>query len=91
MTATMSLLDWQPPEKIVVFPAIRRRKLIESTARRAAAAKDPERTLQAAVNRLRDSHTSRCIPAKMAADDVAKFEMALRVQVSLFQRRGQSA
>lgn len=88
----LPLLEWQPPQKIALFPSVRRRRMIERTARAAAATKNPENTIQAWLKRLRESHERRHIPTDLARADVDALERALRMEIeAILRRSGRSA
>ena len=88
----LPLFAWRPPEKIVPFPAVRRRSHIERTAQAAAAAKDPEKTIRVALDRLRGSHERKGISDEMVATDIHHYEMAIRTRVAALRaREGRSA
>lgn len=75
---------WRPPQNLVLFPSVRRRGLIIRTARAAADAKDPERTIAAVILRTRASHERKRIPSQLMEADLSDLEKAIRLHVTLF-------
>jgi len=83
----LPLFDWQPPEKLAIFPTVRNRPKIHKTALSAASSKNPENTIRATVERARASFQRKGLPADLIGKDAADLENALRDQVE-FLRRG---
>ena len=87
--AERTLFDWKPPAELVIFPSVRRRSMIERIAGAAAAAKNPENTIRATLDRARASHTRKRLPFGQIERDLLDLETAIRAQVMfILARRG---
>jgi len=86
------LLNWQPPQKVVLFPSVRRRAMIERLARSAAAAKDPTKTIRATMDRLRASHARKDVHRSAAERDLRQLEDAIWARVAALRaQQGRTA
>jgi hypothetical protein len=80
--AEQTLFDWRPPAELVIFPSIRRRRMIQRTAAAAAGSKNPENTIRATLDRARASFTRKRLPFDLIERDLHDLEIALRTQVT---------
>jgi hypothetical protein len=83
----LPLLNWRPPVKVVLFPSIRRRAMIQRTATAAAASKNPENTIRATIERARASHSRKGVEPERSEQDLQDLENALRTQITLILSR----
>jgi hypothetical protein len=88
----LPLFAWSPARKVFLFPSARRRRLIIATARVAAQAKSPDKSIRALLTRIRSAHERKGLGPSVIAADLRDLEMALRVHVfQLLAERGRSA
>lgn len=88
----LPLFNWRPPEKIIVFPSVRRRVMIQRTAIAAASTRNPENTIKAALARARASHERKGIGPEQVEPDMRALETAIRTTLAaLLARQGRSA
>lgn len=84
-----TLFHWRPLGSLVLFPSVRRRGMIQRTAGAAAAAKNPEKTIRATLERARASHIRKGFPSSEIERDLLELEAAIRSQVnSILARHG---
>ena len=92
MKNQLPLFAWRPPEKVVLFPSVRRRVMIDRTAIAAASTRTPENTIKAALARARASHERKGLKPEQIEPDMQALETAIRTTVaSLLAKQGRSA
>ena len=92
MSADGPLFDWRPPQKVVPFPSVHRRAMIERTAVAASSCRNPENTIAAALTRVRTSHARKGLTSDQINQDMIALEKAIRSTVAaLLARQGRSA
>lgn len=87
----LPLFSWKPPQKVVIFPSDRNRQKIFRAASIAAAAKNPEPTIRALINRARTSYQQRGLPADLIERDLAALDEALRSQVAILRSKKEAS
>jgi hypothetical protein len=72
--------------QLAIFPSMRRSGMIQRAAALAAASKNPENTIRAAIERARASHVRKGLPPDSIRRDITDLETALRNQVAFLLR-----
>ena len=79
---------WEPPGKVVLFPSVRRRRTILTTARAAGRAKSPTKTIAAFLARTRASHERKRVSVDVINADLRSLEVAIRAHVTQLSQHG---
>jgi hypothetical protein len=85
MEGQMGDCTFHAPEKVLIFPSTRNLAKLQRIALAAAASKNPENTIRAALDRSRASQKSRGLPPQLIRKDNAELETALRALVVTLQ------
>ncbi len=97
----LPLLEWQPINKVLPFPLVRRRDLVARTAHSVAfrrlelGSRDPaatgEKLLQAALKKQRETLMRRGVDPAAVERELRQLEAAVRVMAARLQQEGQAS